>query len=176
MDVRGAFDNVAKTRLLNTMRELRIPNPMVAWTDSFLSHRSTTLAFDGKKEAMSPVQTGISQGSPVSPILLLLYLRPLFHELKKRQPTTWTPSYIDHVAMVFKGKSKALNARELGRAALIAFQWAAHNAVLFDVSKTELLHFHAKRDFTTKDDETVTLPNQTIISPGTKGVRPEVVR
>jgi hypothetical protein len=176
MDVRGAFDNVAKTRLLNTMRELRIPNPMVAWIDSFLSHRTTALAFDGKKEAMSPVQTGIPQGSPVSPILFLLYLRPLFDELEKRQPITWAPSYIDDVALVVKGNSKASNARELEKAALIAFQWAAYNAVLFDDPKTELLHFHSKRDFITKYDETVTLPNQTIISPGTKGVSPEVVR
>jgi hypothetical protein len=89
---------------------------------------------------------------------------------------SWTPSYIDDVALVVKGKTKAENARRLEKAASIAFEWADNNAVLFDDSKTELLHFHTKRDGTTKDDEQVTLPNQTTVSPGTKGVSTEVVR
>jgi hypothetical protein len=97
------------------MRQLGVPSPVVSWADTFLSERSTALAFDGKKEAQSPVQTGIPQGSPASPILFLLYLRPLFDRLQARHPRIWTPSYINDVALVVTGKDRA-RIYELGHA------------------------------------------------------------
>ena len=176
MDVRGAFDNVSKTRLLMTMRRLAIPSAILSWTETFLSDRLTSLSFDGQKDSLQPICTGIPQGSPASPILFLLYIRPLFDDLNNKQPTIWTPSYIDDVALVTKGPSKAFNARKLEAAARIAFQWANNNAVLFDDTKTEALHFHRHRNGDISDDETITLPNQTIITPGTSGGNPEAVR
>src|SRR6202166_3505903 len=64
MDVSGAFDNVSKDRLLQTLREMGYPIPIQHWVDHFLSKRTTALAFDGSKEDLSPVLTGIPQGSP----------------------------------------------------------------------------------------------------------------
>ena len=81
MDVKGAFDNVSAHRLQTTMTEMGLPVPLVAWVQSFLSDRRTSLSFDGKKEDMLPVRTGIPQGSPISPILFLIYLQPLFSYL-----------------------------------------------------------------------------------------------
>jgi hypothetical protein len=40
------------------------------------------LSFDGRTDIQWPVATGIPQGSPASPILFLLYLRPLFDSLQ----------------------------------------------------------------------------------------------
>src|SRR6202049_3495906 len=74
MDVSGAFDNVSKDCLLHTLRQLGYPIPIQHWVDHFLLKRTTALAFDGRKEDLSPVLTGIPQGSPASPILFLLYL------------------------------------------------------------------------------------------------------
>ena len=48
--------------------------------------------------------------------------------------------------------------------------------MLFDDSKTEMMHFHCKRDGTTQDTEMVTLPNGTTVNTGTKGKSQEVVR
>jgi hypothetical protein len=104
LDVRGAFDNVSSTRLLATMSTLGCPAAVVSWCSSFLSDRTTALSFDGRTDTQRPIQTGIPQGSPASPILFLIYLRPLFDALQSAYPTLWTPSYIDDVALVVHGR------------------------------------------------------------------------
>ena len=46
-------------------------------------NRRVALAFDNKKDDIKAIETGISQGLSVSPILFLIYLRPLFDKIKK---------------------------------------------------------------------------------------------
>src|SRR5437588_10068515 len=71
IDVKGAFDNVHKERLLQTMRKMKLDQKTVRWVESFLSEHSASLSFDKVSEKMSPIETGIRQGSRVSPILFL---------------------------------------------------------------------------------------------------------
>ena len=108
--------------------------------------------------------------------MILLYLSSLFYELTTHYPSSWIPSYIDDVAIVVQSKSKAYNARCLEAAARTAFKWAENNAVRFDDSKSEMMHFHNKQNSDTTDDEKIILPNGTTISPGTKGIGPDMVR
>jgi ribonuclease HI len=176
LDVRGAFDNVSSTRLLHTMRNLGCPKPVLSWGTTFLTERTTALSFDGHTDAQCPITMGIPQGSPASPILFLIYLRPLFDALNNAHPTIWMPSYIDDVALVTHGRTREENARALEAAARTAFTWAQDNAVAFDDSKSELLHFHRARDDTHTTATNVQLPNGTIVTPGTKGGRRDIVR
>jgi hypothetical protein len=85
---------------------------------------------------------GIPQGSPISLILLLLYLHPLFDALQSAYPMLWAPSYIDDIALVIHGQMHEDNTHALKAAAHIVFQWANDNAITFDDNKLELLHFH----------------------------------
>jgi hypothetical protein len=85
------------------------PTAIQLWVEHFLSNRTTALAFDGKMEDLSLVQTGIPQGSPASPILFLLYLSHLSYKLTTHHPRSWTPIHIDHVAIVIRSKSKGNN-------------------------------------------------------------------
>src|SRR5215213_3356834 len=64
LDVKGAFDNVSRARLLSTMRSLSIADNIIAWTKDFMSKRQISLAFDNDKEDMSSIEIGIPQGSP----------------------------------------------------------------------------------------------------------------
>jgi hypothetical protein len=176
LDVRGAFDNVSSAHLLHTMLQLGCPKAVLSWVKSFLANRTTALSFDGHTDIQRPINTGIPQGSPASPILFLLYLRPLFDALKTAHPTLWAPSYIDDVALVTHGRTREDNARVLEKAAQTAFKWADENAVAFDDSKSEMLHFHRARQDTTPDAINITLPNGTIVKPGTQGGKKDVVR
>src|SRR5690606_13590753 len=116
LDVKGAFDNVSRVRLLQTMQQMRIPTPLVHWVEHFMTERSIQLAFDGQREGMVPVDTGIPQGSPVSPILFLIYLKPLFDVLEKKHPTLQFPSYINDVGIISTGRTLTANVRELNSA------------------------------------------------------------
>jgi ribonuclease HI len=161
-DVKGAFDHVSKSRLLDTMQRLHLHPAVIRWTDTFLSDRQIGLAFDGESEDLQPVNTGIPQGSPISPILFLIYLRFLFTTIQQRHPDTTTPSYIDDVACLVVGDSEEENCRKLEDIARTAFEWGDNNAVAFDDPKTELIHFHRQRH---SPQCSVTLPNGTIIKP-----------
>src|SRR5215216_6266374 len=83
------------------MTELRIPPAAIRWTETFLEDRQAALAFDQQQEEMTPIETGIPQGSPASPVLFLLYLRPLFDTLQRNHPLNKCPSYIDDICLIF---------------------------------------------------------------------------
>ena len=50
IDVKGAFDNVYKERLLQTMRKMKLDQKMVRWVESFLTERRASLSFDKDME------------------------------------------------------------------------------------------------------------------------------
>lgn len=161
MDVKGAFDNLYLQRLLYTLIDKDLPLPLRRWVENSLSNRTACLSFDGQIGEMSPIHIGIPQGSPVSIILFLLYLSPLFDFLEKNYPDTTCPIYIDDIALLVTGKTDVENHRTLEKMAKTAVDCGASNVLLFDNPKTELTHFHNKR--TTKPTATVTMPDGNII-------------
>ena len=59
MNVKGAFDNVPRLRLIHTMTEMGLPAPLISWMKHFMTGRRIALAFDGEKEDLHSVETGI---------------------------------------------------------------------------------------------------------------------
>jgi hypothetical protein len=57
-----------------------------------------------------------------------------------------------------------------------AFNWVQANAVAFDDSKSEMLHFHKSQTNEYNDATTVHLPNSTIVTPGMQGGRIDIVQ
>jgi hypothetical protein len=167
LNVRGAFDNVSAAHLLHTMCTMGCPDPVMSWGTSFLTNHTTALSFDGHTDIQCLIKIGIPQGSPTSPMLFLIYLRPLFDALTTTHPSIWLPSYIDDIVLVAHGRSREENAQTLEAAAQTAFAWAQDNTVAFDDSKSELLHFHHARDNTHTSSTNVKLPNGTVIMPST---------
>src|SRR6201747_2497036 len=113
IDVKGAFDNVFSKRLLQTLKKMHLNPAVTRLVDSFLTNRLASLTFDAESEPMTPIMTGIPQGSPVSPILFLLYLQPLFIQLDQIHPHITSPSYIDDICLLVQGNSATSNARKL---------------------------------------------------------------
>ena len=89
---------------------------------------------------MSSINTGIPQGSPVSPILFLFYVSPLIKMMRLKHPHVTCPSYIDDICLLVEGNSPEENATELEEAVATCFKWGEENAVAFDDPKSELMH------------------------------------
>jgi hypothetical protein len=165
IDVKGAFDNVYKKRLLHTMRTMKLDQKTVRWVDSFLSDRMASLSFDKDTEHMTGIDTGIPQGSPVSPILFLIYLTPLFTIMEREHPNVTCPSYIDDICLMVEGDSPEENSTVLETAVATCFGWGKDNAVAFDDPKSELMHFYKARKEIKNPYVNVILPNGTRIEP-----------
>ena len=66
------------------------------------------------------------------------------------------------MAIYVESRTIAQNVKVLEKLIEVAFEWADQNAVQFDDSKSELIHFHKSPKVSTT---TVTLPNRTVLHP-----------
>jgi hypothetical protein len=77
-DIKGAFDAVLPGRLARRLREQGWPDLLVRWIISFATGRRVHIRLDGDVGPETQIDCGLLQGSPVSPILFMLYIAPLF--------------------------------------------------------------------------------------------------
>ena len=158
LDVKGAFDHVAKNQLLNILGNLQLPLNLKAWVSSFLEDRSLKLKFDSQEEDFSPINTGIPQGSPISPILFLIYIRDLFPRISSAIKVL---SYLDDIALITSSTSLQKNIRILERESLNLYQQGDLNGIKFDLQKTELIHFNTPKSQALP----IQLPNKELVYP-----------
>ena len=157
LDIKGAFDHVALNQLLNILSKLDLPYSLIAWTRSFLTERLLRLSFDGHSQDFSPIESGIPQGSPISPILFLIYIRDLF-----QISANFSLSYMDDLSISASSTSLMKNVRTLNREISALFQKGEESAIQFDPAKTELIHFTTSQKAPLA---LIKLPDQTIVKP-----------
>ena len=105
------------------MKLLHLSDPVILWTKSFLQNQVISLAFDGKKQQLRYILTGIPQGLPISLILFLIYIRFLFPGLKAAVPevAATVPSFINDMAIYIESKIVANNIELLTKIVQCAF-------------------------------------------------------
>ena len=80
LDIQSAYDQVWHLGLLRKLANFDIQPDLLGWIASFLENRVThTLV--GSAEAVRPLLMGVPQGSPLSPILFLIYIQDLLDRL-----------------------------------------------------------------------------------------------
>ena len=102
LDVKGAYDYVARKQLLKRMFELDIPSDIIRWTNSFLTERRVQLVIDGYTCQKRGIKTGIPQGSPISPILFIIYLSGVFEAIETKVPIQ-AISFVDDIGLLATG-------------------------------------------------------------------------
>ena len=158
LDVSGAYDNVSHERLVHNLRKRRICPRIVCWVQSFLEGRSTTIKLKEYTAPSVTVQTGVPQGSSISPILYLFYNADLIEACKTED--TEVVGYIDDVSILAIGPSAQRNCKELKRVHRHAEEWARRHGSQFSPAKYELVHF--TRDPKQNSTHALRLPNATI--------------
>ena len=157
LDVKGGFDNVNPTKLTQILKHAGIPRDLRAWVTSFLTERQVALIFQGGPGDFLSVFMGTPQGSPLSPLLFLIYVSG-FHEERAGGVVF---SYVDDFAITVFSRSYHTNARRLERWAALLMEKATSLKLAFSLPKTELIHWRRIQQFGPRSKDTVTIGNTT---------------
>ncbi len=71
----------------------------------------------------------------------MIYIRNLFQDLESRDI-----SYINNIDLIASSESIKKNCKILKKTAIRIFEKGADNLIQFNPEKTELIHFHSKRN------------------------------
>ena len=82
LDLAGTFDNVSHECLLWILERKGLPEWLIQVIASFLTGRRTQIVYTGYESEWIYTQTGIPQGSPLSPILFLFFISELLEEFQ----------------------------------------------------------------------------------------------
>lgn len=157
LDISGAFDIVMRNRLILRLREQGWPILFVRWVESFMSNRKALVRNGyGTTLPETELECGAPQGSPISPIVSMLYFSPI---LKINDPSTRF-GYADDVAILAVGADTKETTRKLQWELQDTLDWGRLNAVSFDPDKAELIHFYHTRKQT--HEESVDFEGRTI--------------
>lgn len=160
IDIQGAFDNVDRERLIETMEEYKIPSAAQRWTHHFVSERTATMIIDGAAGEEKRVETGIPQGSPISPLLFLLYTTPLYSKIKEFGAKV--SGFVDDITVFISGNIVE-NAKKMSRILKECCDWAESRSTKIDMSdKLGFIHFRSRMLSRSEIGEAVlTLPDGT---------------
>ena len=139
LDIKAGFDNVDAIRLRAILLQHKAPAYMVDWVSSFLSERSCTLFFLESPNTPATISVGTPQGSPISPLLFLIYLSPL--DLKI--PKGLMISYVDDFSVTVASESHRTNIRRLQGIFRTLSRKGRTLNVEFSIPKTELIHWRS---------------------------------
>jgi hypothetical protein len=145
MDIKGAFDYVVGHELIEGLRDTGMDGDLVRWVASFLSNRRALLIIDGHAGKETLISSGLPQGSPVSPILFVLYVRLLATAIENTVPGVRGLSFMDDQGLVTAANSVKEACKTLQHAAKVAIEWGVENGVQFDPNKTEAAFFTRQR-------------------------------
>ncbi len=160
LNVKDVFDHVTLKQLIKILIKQKILINLINWVKCFLQNWVIDLAFDEEHQKSKEISTEILQESFISLILFLIYIRHLFLKIRARIKNLQSFSYIDDVALYIEEKSIDKNVKKLKKMTKIAFTLANENAMQFDNSKFELIHFeNHKATF----NQTIMLLNDTVV-------------
>ena len=81
LDFANAFGSVDHRQIVNSLVSLGFPKPFCRWIKDLYNENVTTISVNGENSQMIPMERGVRQGCPFSPILFNLCLEPLLREL-----------------------------------------------------------------------------------------------
>lgn len=141
LDIKGAFDAILPGRLVLRLREQGWPTQLCDWVSSFVSERRVCIRLDGEVGPARKIECGLPQGSPISPILFMLFISPLF----KLDGLQKSFGYADDVSIIETSSSLDENVKNIGSSINKALAWGETQGLKFDKDKSEIIHFSRKR-------------------------------
>lgn len=141
LDVQGAFDALLPNRLLRRMQLQGWPIGTIRLIRSFLTNRRVRVRLEDCTTPFHDVECGTPQGSPLSPILYMLYLAELLNQNEQ-----FRFGYADDIALYRVGNTLDDNIELLQEDVGQILAWGEENKIFFAPEKMEMIHFHGGRN------------------------------
>ena len=100
-DVKGRFQNVRSAEVLDRIGRCDPLRCWLPWLERFMSPREFEVAWDGSVRGRGAAAKGVPQGSPLSPVLFLVFMAPILEKMERRvkeevgRVDVQFPSYVD---------------------------------------------------------------------------------
>ncbi len=138
LDVEKAFDRVWHNGLRYKLMHLDTPPQLLRWISNFLSDRKMKITINGKASKPMRANYGVPQGSPLSPILFILFVA----DCPTQQMTHCTSTqFADDLSISTTSKKLQRNVRYLQNALNTLTTWCNMWRIKISHTKTKLLHF-----------------------------------
>ncbi|CBF89628.1 uncharacterized protein ANIA_00368 [Aspergillus nidulans FGSC A4] len=155
LDVKGAFDAVIHQQLLSHLRLQGWHKGLLQLLKDWLTGRSVSVHIK-EGTATAPIKGGLPQGSPLSPILFLLYAARIVSTLEG------SFCYADDMGILLTGNTLEESSQQLVEAYKQITALGTETGLPFSIEKTEIQHFSRKQQ---QHLPTVTLPGIGGITP-----------
>ena len=139
-DISGFFDNINHQRLIAVFRALGFPPELVRWLQSFLSNHLVALRFNGFTSDQYDLRVGTPQGSPISPVLSIIFASPILH-LARTWTNTGLSMYVDDGNLFACGSDFSEVTNRLRSAYLDCWNWLHRAGLAIEPDKTEVIFF-----------------------------------
>ena len=77
LDFQKTFEKVPHQRLILKLKSHGMGKSIINWIEQWLTDRKQTVVVDGEVSSWKSVLSGVSQGSVLGPILVLVYINDL---------------------------------------------------------------------------------------------------
>ena len=142
-DIQGFFDNINHERLTKVFADLGFAPELVCWCKSFLKDRTVRLKFNGQTSDPFDFEVGTPQGSPVSPVLSIIYTSPLLHKMRN-----WAKSslgmYIDDGVIFACGHEWRQIEDTMRKGYSECAEWLTRAGLNIEPDKSELIFFRKR--------------------------------
>ena len=140
LDFSKAFDKVETGVLLHTLRDSKVLGKVGIWIGQFLdsSKRQQAVAVEGRLSSLSPVISGVPQGTVLGPILFLLPISGIAKEVSAQSTVS---SYVDDTRVTRPINNPSLDCQAMQQDLQAIYKWAEQVNIVFNGNKFDMLRF-----------------------------------
>ena len=105
-DVKGGFQNVREQDVVKELEKSEEGKKWIPCIKEFFREREFELEWDGKVRGKGKTNSGAPQGSPLSPVIFLIWMAPIITKMEEALKNRWPtfdlelPSYVDDLHLV----------------------------------------------------------------------------
>lgn len=141
LDLSKAFDKVPHDKLIEKLKNINLPEILVAWVSRYLMDREQYVFIDGHGSSYLPVTSGVPQGSVLGPLLFLLYINDIVTVVT---PTTHIRLFADD-CIIFREISSMQDQIELNTNLDKIYSWCKEWGMVVNAEKTVSLRITRKK-------------------------------